>query len=115
MKWYCPNQHNIEQGVVCGGSDPYYLHGMVDEDEYGAMGNIYFYMNLDTEKLTTDVYTPVSFTLTDEDWDIMHDHALGGCITEPYCPECGAPLWRQANIIQSQSIMKLLMQPLCKH
>ena len=92
MLWYCPNEHDIDFGLVCGGSDPYYLHGLVNKDEYGDMGNIYFYMDLETEELTKDVSTDIPFLLTDEDWKIMHDHALGGCITEPYCSECGSPL-----------------------
>lgn len=91
MLWKCPNHHDVEFGVVCGGSEPYYLR---DPDiEMGNTGNIYFYMDLETGELTKYLYTDYpGFNLTDEDWATMHEHARGGCASEPQCSECGEQL-----------------------
>jgi len=91
MLWKCPNHHDIEFGVVCGGDDPYYLR---DPDiEMGSTGNIYFYIDLETGELTKHLHTDYpGFNLTDEDWAVMHEHARGGCASEPQCSECGEQL-----------------------
>jgi len=83
--WICPNCHEIEQGIVCGGDEPYYNHG---EQEKTFTGNIYFMMELSSGKLLEIPWTSVDFELTQEDWQAMHLHAFGGCATEPQCPEC---------------------------
>jgi len=80
LKWKCPNGHEITRGLVCGGETP---PGHDDVE-----GNIWFYMDLETEEFSKEVWTDLPFDLTDDDWDWLHDHCAGGCCSEPLCPEC---------------------------
>jgi len=79
--WVCPNGCDIDKGLVCGGDGPYRRRGI------SPPGNIYFYMDLETEEYLHEAEF-YEFPLDDEDWEQMFDHADGGCCGEPQCPEC---------------------------
>ena len=75
--WECPKHCAIDYAIVCGG-----------ELEPGG-GNVYFLMDL------TGEYSRVLWSgngsvdsPTDEQWDLLYEHADGGCCSEPQCPEC---------------------------
>ena len=95
-KWHCPNGHENEHGLVCGGSDPHHTHWIGAEPlEPGTAPNIYFLMDLDTGQYVREVQSDLPFCLTHEDWQMMEDHADGGCCSEPQCFTCGEYLERE--------------------
>lgn len=89
--WQCANGCDSEMVVICGGADPWFLHGATEEEALRS-GNIYFYARLHDDRADFDyVREPnmeVPFTLTDDDWAAMESHADGGCCSEPQCAEC---------------------------
>lgn len=88
MIWSCPNGCNPDRVLVCGGATPWFNHGNEDPD----MPNIYFFGEMPEDRseytYTKEAFTPTPFELTPEDWWEMHDHADGGCCSEPQCAEC---------------------------
>ena len=83
----CPNGHKNTQALVCGGDGPYYNHG-AEEDGEATLDNIYFLMEIPSGELTEELYSDVPFELTEKDWAEMHEHADGGCSSEPQCLTC---------------------------
>lgn len=77
-KWRCPNDCDINSGVVCGGS----LDGEDDTP------NIYFFVDLNPLTYTKRVHAGIRRTLSDLEWKLLHAHADGGCCAEVMCPEC---------------------------
>jgi len=89
MKYTCPNGHENEHALVCGGDGPHHRHWDGPEPiEEGTAPNVYFLMAIPSGELTREVWSDLPFTLTDEDWEEMHDHAKGGCCSEPQCVTC---------------------------
>jgi hypothetical protein len=89
-KFTCPNGHEHDRAVVCGGDQPYFTHwaGEGDPNEE-VFPNVYFLMEIPSGKLTKELHSEdVPFELTDGDWADMHDHAKGGCASEPQCLTC---------------------------
>jgi hypothetical protein len=71
--WKCPDDCEIDHVLVCGGD-------LGDAETQ----NKYFQMKLDG-----------AYTNLNEDGSLgvpteCHEHADGGCCTEPICPVCGA-------------------------
>jgi hypothetical protein len=73
VKWQCPNGCQMAYVLVCGGPSSY--------DDPDAP-NMYFRMRLD------GTYTNLFADGTPGVPSDAHEHADGGCCTEPYCPEC---------------------------
>ncbi len=71
--WNCPNGCEINHVLVCGGD-----LGNPDDP------NQYFQMKLDGTY--TNVFSDGSLGVPEE----CHEHADGGCCTEPTCPVCYA-------------------------
>lgn len=97
-KWRCPNGHDNEHGLVCGGDGPHYNHWAGAEPiEPGTAPNIYFLMNLETGEYVREVQSDLPFCLEHEDWQEMEDHADGGCCSEPQCFTCQEYLVRDES------------------
>jgi len=77
----CASCGREREMLVCGGP------GLGGEDpETGK--NVWFFAS--PTELTKFQYTDTRCDLTEEEWQIAHEHAEGGCWSEPQCPDCGS-------------------------
>lgn len=81
----CPNGHVPQRGIICGGDLPFLRRG----GEEGRAPNAYFFVDLQSGAFIREPFGfAEELALDNEDWAAMEDHALGGCVAEPQCPDC---------------------------